>query len=82
MIRLATQSLAQVGRSSGLIIASSTLGSIVGVFAAGLIFIDYLRLSTIFHLMGGMTMLLGLLCVGLDRWLVPASHEHDGGTPA
>jgi hypothetical protein len=78
MIRLVTQSLAQVGRSSGFIIASSTLGSIVGVFVAGLIFIDYLRLSTIFHLMGGMTMLLGMLCVGLDRWLVLPSHPRAG----
>jgi len=79
MIRLSTQSLAQVGRSSGLIIGSSTLGSIAGVFVAGLIFIDYLRLSTIFRLMGGMTMLLGLLCIGLDRWLAPPSHRRDGG---
>jgi len=77
MIRLVTQSLAQVGRSSGFIIASSTLGSIVGVFVAGLIFIDYLRLSTIFRLMGGMTILLGFLCLGLDRWLVLASSRRD-----
>jgi hypothetical protein len=81
MIRLATHSLAQVGRSSGFIIASGTLGSIAGVFVAGLIFIDYLRLSTIFRLMGGMTMLLGLLCVGLDRWLVLLPHQRDGGPP-
>ena len=81
MIRLATQSLAQVGRSSGFIIASSTLGSIAGVFVAGLIFIDYLRLSTIFRLMGGMTMFLGLLCVGLDRWLVVPSYKREGDAP-
>jgi MFS family permease len=81
MIRLATQSLAQVGRSSGFIIASSTLGSIAGVFVAGLIFIDYLRLSTIFRLMGGMTMFLGLLCVGLDRWLVVPSYQREGDAP-
>lgn len=82
MIRLATQSLAQVGRSSGFIIASSTLGSIAGVFVAGLIFIDYLRLSTIFRLMGGMTMLLGLLCVSLDRWLSPSVRQHEGVSSA
>jgi hypothetical protein len=72
MIRLATPSLAQVGRSSGFIIASGTLGSIAGVFVAGLIFIDYLRLSEIFRLMGGLTVVLGLLCLSADRWLVPA----------
>ena len=79
MIRLATQSLAQVGRSSGFIIAASTLGSIAGVFVAGLIFIDCLRLSTVFRLMGGMTALLGLLCAGFDRWLVPAEAPSHGG---
>ena len=82
MIRLATQSLAQVGRSSGFIIAFGTLGSIAGVFVAGLIFIDYLKLSTIFRLMGGMTLLLGLLCVGLDRWLVRPAHQRAGDPSA
>lgn len=82
MIRLVTQSLAQVGRSSGFIIAFSTLGSIVGVFAAGLIFIDYMRLSTIFHLMGGMTLLLGMLCIGMDRWVVMSSAQGQGDLPA
>lgn len=81
MIRLATQSLAQVGRSSGFIIASSTLGSIAGVFVAGLIFIDYLRLSTIFRLMGGLTMVLGVLCLSFDRWLVAPAHRRESGTP-
>jgi len=80
MIRLATQSLAQVGRSSGFIIASSTLGSIAGVFVAGLIFIDYLRLSTIFRLMGGLTVLLGLLCLAFDRWLTPAAKPKEAKT--
>ena len=79
MIRLATQSLAQVGRSSGFIIASGTLGSIAGVFVAGLIFIDYLRLSTIFRLMGALTVLLGFLCLAFDRWLVPAAQPIEGG---
>jgi hypothetical protein len=78
MIRLATQTLAQVGRSSGFIIGSSTLGSILGVFVAGLIFIDYLKVSTIFRLMGGMTMLLGLFCLSLDRWLVQPSRAREG----
>ncbi len=69
MIRLSTQNLAQVGRSSGFIIAASTLGSIVGVFVAGFILIDNLRVSTIFRIMGGLTFLLGLLCLALDGWL-------------
>jgi MFS family permease len=69
MIRLSTQSLAQVGRSSGFIIAASTVGSIVGVFVSGFVLIDQVRISAIFRAMGVMTVLLGLLCVGLDRWL-------------
>lgn len=78
MIRLATHSLAQIGRSSGFIIASSTVGSIAGVFVSGFILIDQLRLSTIFRAMGILTALLGLCCVALDRWFVAAAAE----TPA
>jgi MFS family permease len=73
MIRLATPSLAEVGRSSGFIIAASTVGSIAGVFVSGFILIDHLRVSVIFRSMGGLTVLLGLLCVGLNRWFVPVS---------
>ncbi|SPE58908.1 conserved membrane hypothetical protein [Verrucomicrobia bacterium] len=69
MIRLTTQSVAQVGRSSGLIIAASTLGSIAGVFVSGFVLIDRMRLSSIFRLMGGMTLLLGVLCLAMDPWL-------------
>ena len=69
MIRLAAKSLAQVGRASGFIIAASTLGSIAGVFVSGFVLIDHLRVSSIFRLMGALTMLLGLACVALDRWL-------------
>ena len=45
MIRLSTQSLAQVGRSSGFIIAASTVGSIVGVFVSGFVLIDQMKVS-------------------------------------
>jgi MFS family permease len=69
MIRLATRSLAQVGRSSGFIIAASTVGSIAGVFVAGFVLIDHMKLSSIFRAMGGLTLLLALLCAGLDPWL-------------
>jgi MFS family permease len=67
MIRLATRDLAQLGRSSGMIIAISTLGSIAGVFVSGFILIDHLRLSAIFRLMGALTLGLGCLCLFLDR---------------
>ena len=69
MIRLATHSLAEVGRSSGFIIAASTIGSIAGVFVAGFVLIDHMKVSDIFRLMGGLTIFLGLLCLGLDRGL-------------
>src|SRR5882762_142548 len=77
MIRLATHSLAQVGRSSGFIIASSTVGSIGGVFVAGYLLIDEMKVSTIFRAMGGLTIFLGLLCLGLDRWLRPVGNEDE-----
>lgn len=66
MIRLSAQNLARVGRASGLIIAASTVGSIAGVFVAGFILIDQVRLSVIFMLMGGLTAVLGVLCLVLD----------------
>src|SRR5262252_8112361 len=69
MIRLATRSLAQVGRSSGAIIAASTVGSIAGVFISGFVLIDHMKVSNIFRVMGGLTVLLGLLCVWWDGWL-------------
>jgi MFS family permease len=75
MIRLATRTLAEVGRSSGFIIAASTVGSIVGVFVSGFILIDHMRVSHIFRAMGVLTVGLGLLCVALDRWFVPARKE-------
>ena len=69
MIRLSTRSLAQVGRSSGFVIAAGTIGSIAGVFVSGFVLIDHFRVSSIFRLMGALTILLGLLCLGVDGWL-------------
>jgi MFS family permease len=69
MIRLATRSLAQLGRQSGLIIAVSTVGSIAGVFISGFVLIEHMKLSNIFRVMGGLTILLGGLCIVLDRRL-------------
>ena len=68
MIRLATGHLAQVGRISGLTIASSTAGSIVGVFVSGYVLIDHMKVTDIFRATGGLTVLLGALCFFLDRW--------------
>ncbi len=69
MIRLATTSLEQVGRSSGFIIAASTVGSIAGVFISGFVLIDQMKVSNIFRLMGVITVLLGLLCAVMDARL-------------
>jgi len=68
MIRLLTSDVAQVGRSSGFIIAASTIGSIVGVFTAGFVLIDQVKISSIFRAMGGLTIWLGVVCVALDPW--------------
>jgi MFS family permease len=78
MIRLATKSLAQLGRSSGFIIAASTIGSIAGVFVSGFVLIEYMKLSNIFRTMGILTALLGLLCYGLDRWFAAEETDLEG----
>jgi hypothetical protein len=77
MIGLATHSLARVGRASGLIFAASTAGSIAGVFISGYLLIEHLRISIIFRTMGALVVLLGVLCVALDRLFTPpASRVH------
>lgn len=70
LIRWSARNLEGLGRLSGRVIAWSTLGSIAGVFAAGYVLIDWLRLSSIFRSMGVVTVLLGALCWRLDRQLV------------
>jgi len=78
MIRLSTRSLAHVGQASGLVIAASTVGSIAGVFVSGYLLIDHMRLSHIIRTMGGLTILLGVLTLGMDRWLPaqrPEAHD-------
>lgn len=77
MIRLATQSLAQVGRSSEFIIAASTIGSIAGVFVSGFVLIDQIKVSNIFHAMGVLTVGLGGLCLVLDPWLAAPTRPGD-----
>jgi len=71
MIRLATHNLAQVGRSSGFIIAASTVGSIAGVFVAGFVLIDRFRLSDVFRIMGCLTAVLAISCFVFDRFWTP-----------
>ncbi len=68
MIRLETRRLSHVGRTSGWIIAASTVGSIAGVFVSGYVLIDWLRLSVIFQVMGGLTMVLGAACIAANPW--------------
>lgn len=68
MIRLTTRQVAHVGRICGLIIAASTVGSIAGVFISGYVLIDHLKISTIFRATGGLTVLLGVLSLILNRW--------------
>ena len=70
MIRLATKKLAHVGRISGLIIAASTVGSIAGVFVSGYILIDQMTVPNIFRATGVLTVLLGLMCLYMDRWFI------------
>ena len=73
MIRLASKQLTHVGRTSGLIIAASTTGSIAGVFVSGYVLIDHMNVSSIFRATGGLTVLLGVLCLLMDRWFAEAS---------
>lgn len=66
MIRLTTRHVAHVGRISGLVIAASTVGSIVGVFVSGYVLIDHMKVSNIFRATGGLTILLGIGCAIAD----------------
>ncbi|MCX8107334.1 MAG: fused MFS/spermidine synthase [Verrucomicrobiae bacterium] len=68
LIRWCTSSVDCVGRASGAVIAAGTIGSIAGVFVAGYILIEIMRISDIFRLMGGLTVFSGLLSAGLDKW--------------
>ena len=70
MIRLAANRLAHVGKISGLIYGASTVGSIAGVFVSGYVLIDQMNLSHIFRSTGGLTVLLGGMCLFMDRWMM------------
>jgi predicted MFS family arabinose efflux permease len=71
MVRAMARRLDRVGTISGSVYAASTAGSIVGVFVAGYIFIDYLSMTTIFRAMGVLTLLLAGLSLAMDKWLRP-----------
>ena len=68
MIRVASRHLTRVGRTSGLIYAASTVGSIAGVFVSGYVLIEQMTISNIFRTTGVLTVLLGVLCLVMDRW--------------
>lgn len=83
MIRLAARTLAQVGRTSGLIIAASTVGSIAGVFVSGHLLIDLMNLPNIFRATGVLTAALGVMCLWMDRWFrEPNSVAPTPGAPS
>jgi len=46
------------------------------VFVSGFVLIDNMRISNIFRLMGGLTLLLGGGCLALDRWLLQSPREN------
>lgn len=66
MIRLATRKVSEVGRTSGIIYAASTVGSIMGVICSGYL-INYMHLSTIFRLTGLLIGLMGVVCIMKGR---------------
>ncbi len=67
MIRLLTPSVSAVGRTSGLVYAASTAGSIAGVFVSGYVLIDAMSLTQIFRATGALTAALGAGSVLMDR---------------
>ena len=69
MIRICARQLENVGAISGLIYASSTVGSIAGVFISGYILIDRYTVSTIFKSTGVVILLLAALSLAMDFWL-------------
>lgn len=79
LIRISARGIAHLGRLSGRIIAWSTLGSIAGVFVAGYLLIDWMRLTTIFRTAGIAILLLGLLCYPLNRVFAPEPVPDENG---
>ena len=75
MIRLCAHSVEHVGAVAGKVYAASTVGSIAGVFVPVLLIpqmgetnVPRLSIEEVFHIAGGLTMSLGVLCWVIDRW--------------
>jgi len=63
---------------AGRVYAASTVGSIAGVFVPVLLIpqtgatnVPRVSIEQVFHLAGGLTVGLGVLCWVMDRWLRP-----------
>jgi hypothetical protein len=69
MVRISAARLSRVGRTSGIVSAVSTTGSIVGVFLAGYFLLDSLAIPAIFRVAGALVILLGAACLAMDRRL-------------
>ena len=80
MIRVASPQLHQVGRTSGAIIAASTVGSIAGVFVSGYVLLEVLSVPSIFRWTGLLTALLGLSCLLLNRWFAVERRTEESGS--
>lgn len=65
VVKLAIKNLDRVGKVVGKIYAFSTLGSILGTFAAGFFFISFMGARNVILLMGAILILTGLLSGGL-----------------
>ncbi|MBH40402.1 MAG: hypothetical protein CL790_04155 [Chloroflexi bacterium] len=82
MIRLTAQQVSDLGQVAGRVYAASTVGSIAGVFGPVLLIPTHGEMNLpvvsnqqVFHIAGGLTMGLGVLCWVMDRWLVAAGGE-------
>ncbi len=82
MIRLCAHSVENVGAVAGKVYAASTVGSIAGVFVPVLLIpktgatnVPQLSNESMFHIAGGLTMGLGVLCFLTDRWLEAPHRE-------
>lgn len=82
MIRLTARRVENVGVVAGRVYAASTVGSIAGVFGPVILIptqgdlnIPMITNEQVFHIAGGLTMGLGVLCWVMDRWLKPAEEE-------
>lgn len=73
MIRLAARQLSQVGQTSGLVFAASTVGSIAGVFVSGYLLLDVFTVPNIFRGTGALTGGLGVVCWALG-WRSDGKH--------